>query len=182
MLTFERIFAKSLLAGLLFIGLLSLLTSRTYGATQTANDPTHQYPSLVVKFKEGRSHLTPEMKKEVSDFISKTRSVHSNGSINEVYVAAYADLLRRGDEELPANQQDIARLRARNLRDYLEETLKVDVDTYNMAKQANFLSRAFDTENARIKGDATPGRDRVASLIQENGGSSIAVLVVDTGK
>lgn len=144
----------------------------------SAPSSSETYQSMVLKFAPGTATVTPEMREEVAAFVTKARAAHASGAVDEVHVAAFADAIRAENQKLPPDQQELASTRERNLRDYIEKTLKLDVDSSNMAKGPGYLSRTLGTENARIKGEAAVGTDRVAEEIRKHAAQSVAVLVL----
>lgn len=132
--------------------------------------------TLVVDFEKGKSALTPATKDEITTFLNQARSQQP---INEVYVAAYADAVRPSDNSLSEHQQDLARRRAANIRNYIEQTHKYDVSTFNMAKRADFISRLFAREDAKVKQDSQAPKDTLALEIEQKGKPKTALLIVE---
>lgn len=136
------------------------------------------YPTLVLSYSAGETTLTKDMQGRVRSFVHKARA---KGHIDEIAVATFADRVLTPENNLGPRDRDLAEHRAENLRAYLNKVLKVsDVDTYNMAKRANVLSRLFDTDEARVK-NPKPDMPRDVGLIQvrELGKPSSAVLVIE---
>lgn len=158
--------------------ILTVLALVFGGKTTLAANTLEHFPSKVIEFPKGSAILSADMRKDISNFITDARA---KDRINQVYVAAWADQIRVGDKSLTDTQEELARKRARNIRAYLEDEIKVgDVDTFNMAKRTDLWSRIFNTEESRVKGQKPAGRDRVAWRIQDEGKASAAVLVVET--
>lgn len=169
----STLFSTRILWGVIYIGLGLSLSS--FGNQKHAST-TEKFPSKVIEFPKGSSDLTPEMRQTVNDFVTNVRK---QGKVDEVYVAAWADQTRVGDKSLTEEQEELARRRGRNVRAYLEDVLKVDVDTFNMAKRTNLWGRLFNTEEARVKGQKPVGHDRVAWRIHDAGKPSAVVLVAE---
>jgi hypothetical protein len=140
------------------------------------------HPSLVIEFTENGRVVTPAMKEKMKDFISnvRLRNPGKEDAIDKVYVAAWADRQRMGEESLTDRETKLAEDRAKHVKAYLKNSLKVkSVEDFNMAERANVFSRAVNNEDARVKGDTGPVKDTIAALIQNHAQASTVVLVVD---
>jgi hypothetical protein len=123
-------------------------------------------------------------KSDVSTLRAVYKAVLTDDTVDKVIVAAW------GDEKMPTGgklsdaQVDLAEKRADAIEDVLEKMGNKNVDTYNMAKDATWIGKVFETQNAEIK-EAMKGKpaddataNRIAAQLEAKGGVSKAVLIV----
>lgn len=110
--------------------------------------------------------------------------------VESIRVAVWSDQEFNPDQNLADAAQELARKRAEAIEKYITEDLKVeaDVTTFNMAEQAGFLARTFNTEEAELKSIfARRGAEPTSQVEIENpelvhmrdeGGPSKAVVMI----
>jgi len=99
-------------------------------------------------------------------------------------VAAWADDKMPSGGKLSDAQVDLAEKRADAIEDMLEKMGNKNIDTYNMAKDATWIGKDFETQNAEVK-EALKGKpaddanaNRIAQLLESKGGVSKAVVII----
>ncbi len=164
--------------GLILYSVLMISFAFLFGLSALgAGNPT--LPTLVVDFSQGSSEVTPAMKQKIQEFVTHDKK---GNKIAKVYAAVWADKEREGNESQSKDEEALATDREAKLKDFLENHLRLNVDTFNMAARANPVSRLFHSEDSRVKGDATATEDPIAAQIQNNAKPSVAVLVIENEK
>jgi outer membrane protein OmpA-like peptidoglycan-associated protein len=135
----------------------------------------------AISFSKGSHKLS---KSDVSTLNAMYKAVLSDNTVDKVIVAAWADEKMPAGGKLSDAQVDLAEKRADAIEDALEKMGNKDVDTYNMAKDASWIGKVFETQNAEIK-EAVKGQpsddanaNRIAQLLESKGGVSKAVVII----
>lgn len=118
--------------------------------TSTAASSVGAREYAVIEFKPGSSQLTESSREKLRSIAARVESARK---VEDVKVLAWADR-EYPAEGVKASRSDVnvASARAEAIEDYLEDlNMDADVDTYNMAKRPNALSRVFNTEDNEIK-------------------------------
>jgi hypothetical protein len=134
-----------------------------------------------VSFSKGSHKLS---KSDLSTIRAMYKAVLSDSTVEKVIVAAWADDKMPSGTKLSDAQVDLAEKRADAIKDVLKKMGNKNVDTYNMAKDATWIGKVFETQNAEIKEamKGTPADDananRIAELLESKGGVSKAVVII----
>lgn len=150
-------------------------------ALAETTSPDKLGPNTTISFKDNTAKLTSASKAKL-DLLIKDAKI--DGKINQVQVAAWSDNpAPRTDEELSRRDRRLADSRAKAIDNYLSKRSGVDVKTFNMAERANWLARAFNTEEAELKKEIGQGGDAPLSndelqIFKSNGRPSKAVVLV----
>jgi len=136
----------------------------------------------TVSFNKGSTKLTDAEKNSLR---TAYQSVVSDTKVERVIIAAWADQPMPGNEKkLSKKQVDLADKRADAIKAVLKDMGNKNIDTYNMAKDASWIGKVFETQNAEIK-EAMKGKpaddanaNRIAQLLETKGGVSKAVVIV----
>jgi hypothetical protein len=134
-----------------------------------------------ISFAKGSYKLS---KAEVSSLRAVYKAVQSDSTVDKVIVAAWGDDKMPSGDKLSDAQVDLAGKRAEAIENVLEKMGNKNIDTYNMAKDASWIGKVFETQNAEIK-EAMKGNpaddasaNRIAQLLESKGGVSKAVVIV----
>jgi hypothetical protein len=134
-----------------------------------------------VSFSKGSHKLS---KSDLSTIRAMYKAVLSDNTVEKVIVAAWADDKMPSGTKLSDAQVDLAEKRADAIKDVLKKMGNKNVDTYNMAKDASWIGKVFETQNAEIK-EAMKGNpaddanaNRIAELLESKGGVSKAVVII----
>lgn len=141
--------------------------------------------SVSITFGAGVSKLTDDDKTELRNLV---RDGLKAGEIDHVTVAAWSDrAMPAQGTQLSKTDRGLAKERLNVISTYLKSEMELnDVDTYNMAENANWLARTFNTRDAELKSffgrtdgemDAT-GKRSEFRVIRQSGGPSTAVVVL----
>ncbi|HYX38439.1 MAG TPA: hypothetical protein VE954_35500 [Oligoflexus sp.] len=135
----------------------------------------------TITFAKNSSKLS---KSEASTLRAVFKAVLSDDTVDKVIVAAWGDDKMPNGGKLSDAQVDLAEKRAAAVEDVLEKMGNKNVDTYNMAKDATWIGKVFETQNAEIK-EAMKGKpaddataNRLAQQLESKGGVSKAVVIV----
>jgi hypothetical protein len=134
-----------------------------------------------VSFSKGSHKLS---KSDLSTIRAMYKAVLSDNTVDKVIVAAWADDKMPSGTKLSDAQVDLAEKRADAIKDVLKKMGNKNVDTYNMAKDATWIGKVFETQNAEIKEamKGSPADDananRIAELLESKGGVSKAVVII----
>lgn len=141
----------------MFMASLSLLlTSCSQSPAKKAS--SDQTPPVLgthyttIEFEEGNTQLTKESKKQIADLIAK--AYESDYDIEDIRILAWADKeYPEGKEKATTEDIQLASERAREIREYLEEELQEteDIDSFNMARRPDFLSKFFKNDEFKVK-------------------------------
>ncbi|MGZ3690595.1 MAG: hypothetical protein ACXVAX_03780 [Pseudobdellovibrio sp.] len=104
-----------------------------------------------IEFKPNSSDLTEGSKAQLDSVIDEAQ--RNNVKVDKVSVLSWSD------KEYPANdkvklskdQQNLADKRNEVIKNYYKNTRSVSIDTYNMAKQPNILSKWLNTRDNKLK-------------------------------
>ncbi|WP_141733455.1 OmpA family protein [Oligoflexus tunisiensis] len=135
----------------------------------------------AVTFKKGSATLS---KSDASSLRAVYKAVLNDNTVDKVIVAAWADEQMPSGGKLSDAQVELADKRADAIENLLEKMGNKNVDTYNMAKDATWIGKVFETQNAEVKEavKGTPADDpnanRIAQLLEAKGGVSKAVVIV----
>jgi outer membrane protein OmpA-like peptidoglycan-associated protein len=152
-----------------------------------ANNPTSAAYELsenditTISFAKGSSTLTET---EKSGLRSAYQVLVNDPSVERVIVAAWSDQPLPRHKKLSRKQVSLAEKRADHVKFVLKDIGDKNIDTYNMAKEASWIGKVFETQNAEIKGalQGKPADDayanRIAQLLESKGGVSKAVVIV----
>jgi outer membrane protein OmpA-like peptidoglycan-associated protein len=135
----------------------------------------------AVSFEKGSYKLS---KSDASTLRAMYKAVLNDNTVDKVIVAAWADEKMPTGGKLSDAQVDLAEKRADAVEDLLEKMGNKNIDTYNMAKDASWIGKVFETQNAEIK-EAMKGQpaddanaNRIAQLLDSKGGASKAVVII----
>lgn len=107
----------------------------------------------TVFFKKGRASLDSLSKQHLKDLASRAHK--EKREIEEIRILAWADKEYPDKVTGKSSEQDIklASQRAEKIKDYLEVDLKEqeDIDSYNMAKRPDLVSKVFQNDEYKIK-------------------------------
>jgi hypothetical protein len=137
----------------------------------------------TIKFGNGVSTLTANERGQLKAVVD---AVRDDTKVDRVIVAAWADeeLPSGKDAQLSQAARDLADLRAKNVKAVLGELGVDKVDVYSMADQPGWIAKAFNTNEAQVKGEGkvADANDEAAAklgkLLRDKGGPSTAVVVV----
>ncbi len=130
-------------------------------ATATTSAPVEKTraPAIVgteyttVFFNKGRASLDSLSKQHLKDLISNAHKTRKE--IEEIRILTWADKEYPDKVKGKASTSDIilASERAQKIRDYLELDLKEmeDIDSYNMAKRPNLMSKLLQNDEYKVK-------------------------------
>lgn len=134
-----------------------------------------------VTFTKGSHKLS---KSDLSTIRAMYKAVLTDDTVDKVIIAAWADEKMPSGGKLSDAQVDLAEKRADAIKDVLKKMGNKNVDTYNMAKDASWIGKVFETQNAEIK-EALKGKpaddanaNRIAQLLESKGGVSKAVVII----
>lgn len=139
--------------------------------------------SVTVDFTAGKSEVTAAEQKDLTALIT---AAQSDGKIKEVIVASWSDVeypATKG-ESLPQAAKDLATARNTNLSRVIKTLGVATVTTYTMTEQPNWIEKAFNTKDAKVKGegDVKDADDNLAAEIgktlRDKGGPGKAVVLV----
>lgn len=177
----------------LALSLLALAAFSTaacsHSASRDSSNRTSQAAARVgaeeytsISFDKGSSALSESDRAKLREMAQKAQSA---GKVDEYKVLAWAD------KEFPAEGQkasradiDLAKARAENIRKFLEDDLRsdVDVEKYNMAERPGTVSNFFGTSDSRVKNTfestgAAPNDVGPRSTVIGNKASQALILV-----
>lgn len=138
---------------------------------------------VTLNFKNGSTTLEQSELDELKTLVDASKN---KAAIEKVMVATWSD------KEYPAGQGEklaeadtkLAEQRAETIKKALSGLGVAKVETYSMAEHPNWISKAFNSEQAKVKGEGTvkSADDQLASEIgkklRENGGPGTAVVLV----
>lgn len=134
-----------------------------------------------ISFAKGSWKLS---KSDLSTLRAMYKAVLTDDTVDKVIVAAWADDKMPSGTKLSDAQIDLAEKRADAIEDVLKKMGNKNVDTYNMAKDATWIGKVFETQNAEIK-EAMKGKpaddataNRIAQQLESKGGVSKAVVII----
>lgn len=111
---------------------------------------TH-YTTII--FEKGKSNLTADGRELLRELSRKAHG--SDRKIEEIKILAWADEEYPDPAKAKASTKEIilASQRAQSVRDFLENDLeeKKDIDSFNMARRPDFLSKLFRNEEYEVK-------------------------------
>ena len=137
--------------------------------------------SATISFEKGNSVLTAASRNKLKELVT---TAERTGKINEIQLATWSDNpAPREGEELSKVDKELAEARKEIIVKYLKSLKVSDVDSYNMAERANWLSRTFQTDGAELKAEVGQGADMPMSkkefqVFKDKGGPSKAVVLV----
>jgi|GEM_PF-3551744 len=143
-------------------------------------------PHVTIEFSPGSALLTQTETAKIRDLVASSKSggMRSKGTT----IAAWSDraLPRTSGQKLSDADRDLAEKRADAIKSYLKDEQNVStVDTYNLADDSNWLARTFKTSDSELrsvfgkKGSETPVTHSEFKVIQNEGGPSTAVVVIE---
>ncbi len=118
--------------------------------------------NTTLDFETGKAELSVSAKNQLNNLVKQAQN--EGGSIS-LQLAAWSDnpAPAKG-KELSKDDRNLADKRVSAVKMYLEDNLKVrDIETYNMAKRANWISRAFKADDAEMKTEVVQSGDRQLS-------------------
>ena len=152
------------------------------GAATAADTVPEAHPSVVIEFGAGSSKLADSDKAALR---AAVRDVLQKHPVRHVTVAAWSDKqLPAQGQKLGDTDRGLARERAAVINEFLKSEMEIsDVDTFNMAENANWLARTFNTKDAELKSvftraEGSPVKKAEFRTIRAKGGPSHAVVVV----
>ena len=139
-------------------------------------------PNTTVAFELKKAALSDSSKEQIKDLLNQARG---QGEIKEVQIAVWSDNpVPPEGKELSKNDRDLAKEREEALKIYLKKNLNVrKVEAFNMASHPNWLSRTFETSDAKLKSEIVKGENYRMSeesfkVFRDSGDSSKAVILV----
>ncbi len=134
-----------------------------------------------VSFAKGSHKLS---KSDLSTIRAMYKAVLTDDTVDKVIVAAWGDDKMPSGGKLSDAQVDLADRRVDAIKNVLKKMGNKNIDTYNMAKDASWIGKVFETQNAEIK-EALKGKpaddanaNRIAQLLESKGGVSKAVVII----
>jgi hypothetical protein len=107
----------------------------------------------TVLFEQGKARLSRDGKELIKSLVSKAHE--SDKEIEEIHILAWADKEYPEQGNKAASTQDtiLASARGQQIREFLEEDLNEseDIDSFNMARRPDFLSRLLRDDEYEIK-------------------------------
>jgi len=137
-------------------------------------------PDTTITFETGKATLTTESENKIRELLKEARAT---GKVDEVKVAVWSDNpAPREGEELAKSDRELAKARVKAIENCLYGQKVSDVETYNMAERASWLSRVFNTDAAGFKSETGRGKDAPMfkeefQIFKTNGSPSKAVIV-----
>ena len=137
-------------------------------------------PDTTITFESGKATLTTDSENKIRELVNEARAA---GKIDEVKVAVWSDNpAPREGEELAKTDRELAKARVKAIEKCLKQHKVTDVEAYNMAERASWLSRVFNTDAAGFKSETGRGKDAPMfkeefQIFKENGSPSKAVIV-----
>jgi hypothetical protein len=135
----------------------------------------------AVSFAKGSHKLS---KSDASTIRAMYKAVLTDDTVEKVIIAAWADDKMPTGGKLTDAQVDLANRRTDAIKDVLKKMGNKNIDTYNMAKDATWIGKVFETQNAEIK-EALKGKpaddanaNRIAQMLESKGGVSKAVVII----
>lgn len=167
-----------------FLSLLLVL-----GGWAHANEPTNKAAravgaqfNTVVDFDKQSSVLDTTDADKIRTLVEEAKK---GGTLDKVMVAAWPDQeFPAANQKLPKTEVELAKLRAENIRDQVKRQLGVnDVEVYNMGESANWLARALNTGDAKLKKEfvrqgAAPMTQEQLGVFRTNAKAGKAVVMV----
>lgn len=123
---------------------------------------------------------------EITRLRAFAKASKDEANLDQIVVAAWSDkeYPAARDENLEKSDRDLADKRAEAVKKVLKDAGAKDVDTYSFAEHPSWLSRIFNTEQAKLKGSGKvkDSEDRViASLgkqLRAKGGPGSTVVIL----
>lgn len=105
---------------------------------------------VTINFLPGQNILVDSSKEQIEEAINEARKL---GKVKNVDIAVWSDQdYPTGKEKLPRAQVDLARKRAKSIRQLIDVIEPdSDVKTFNMAKQPNSFQKWLKTRDAVVK-------------------------------
>lgn len=105
---------------------------------------------VEIQFAQGSAALSESSKASLKALMEQSSY---SGKLDEIIVLSWADeeYPSKNLRKLPKAQRDLAEKRNQSVAEYLKSMKNMDIDTYNMAKQPNTLSKWFNTTDTRLK-------------------------------
>ncbi|MBL7688511.1 MAG: hypothetical protein JNJ49_10790 [Bdellovibrionaceae bacterium] len=105
---------------------------------------------VEIAFDQGSADLTDSAKASLSRVIEQAAKT---GKIDEVIVLSWSDqeYPSAATKQLPKPQRELAGQRNKMVEQYLRNTSRVSVDTYNMAEHPTTFSKWFNTTDSKLK-------------------------------
>ncbi len=122
--------------------------------TNAAAQEAKAHDFVEIEFVAGSATLTENAKTSLNAVLQQAQQ---SGKIDEVLVLSWSDeeYPSKGLKKQSPAQIDLAEKRNKAIKEYMKTVRSVSVDTYNMAKQPNALSRWFNTSDNRLKNSMT---------------------------
>jgi hypothetical protein len=167
-------------------------SDRNYNAKASAASDSaamKDIPHITISFAQDSAMLSEVDKEKLRELVRDTRS---KAAIDNVAVVAWSDkdVPMRG-EKLSDADRNLAKSRAEVIQSFLKDEMgfaRTDIDTFNMAENANWFARTFRTQDWELKsifskkGAKAPVNNNEFMLVREEGGPSLAVVVLQKDK
>jgi hypothetical protein len=146
--------------------------------------PKTEVSHAEISFAENSAQLSDSDKANLRNMI---RDASEKGDISKVTVAVWSDKpLPQQNQKLLDSDRELASSRAEAISSFLQDEMKVDVQTYNMAENSHWLARTFGTDEAELKSvfgrkgsEEAPVSNEQFRVIRDAGGPSKAVIVAE---
>jgi hypothetical protein len=130
-----------------------LITSSEEAArpvTSSVAEEAKAYNSVEIAFKPNSANLNDSAKNSLDALIKQAKS---GGEIDEVIVLSWSDkeYPSKNIKKLPKQQGELAEKRNQAVTEYVKSLQNVEVDSYNMAKKPDALSKWFNTDDNKLK-------------------------------
>lgn len=140
-------------------------------------------PHAVITFSSDSANFTDSDRANLQEVIRRTLA---KTDIEQVTVAAWSDKnMPKQGEFLTDSDRSLAKSRIDAISDFIKSDMNtVDLETYNMAENSNWLARTFKTSDSELKsifskkGAAAPVTNSEFQLIKNEGGPYQAVVVI----
>ena len=171
-----------------FLLTITLATIIASGAAYAQNKEKYSgsmssIPHTTISFNENSSYLTDVDKSNLREIIHEA---FTKGDIDQVTIAAWSDKeLPKVGITLADSDRALAKSRFERISNFMKgEIESVDIATYNMAENTNWLAKAFKTSDSELKsifskkGATSPVTNAEYQLIKNEGGPSEAVVTI----
>lgn len=139
----------------------------------------------TITFSPASAEVSEEAK---STLTALGQKIKNDNTIDNIVVAAWSDqdFPMSKNAKLPEKDQNLAKDRAKNLKEVLNEIgLKKEIETYSMAENPGWIARVFQTDEAQLKRSMTENVkskdasiEEIAQTLKNNGGPSKAVVII----
>jgi len=135
---------------------------------------------IKVTFDKNSAVLPESSMSGLADFVKATKD---EAKVERYLVAAWADQETPAKGELSKAHRDLAAKRADHVKKALGASGALNVDTFEMTKQPNWIQKVFSTETAEIKGKGMTRTDdeklmkSIGLRLRNAGGPNTVVII-----